>query len=198
MNGFERRRQKKIGQIYDSAFQLFAKYGFQKVSVNEIAQQAGVSPATIYNYFGTKEQLYSGMLEYWMDKQLEQYERILDDSELTFPQKTKEIMLCEARNLKMLSDELRQAPVPDRSGLTGMMESYSEQKIMGFFMKFAELGKREGYIRSDLADEALLLYFNMYKNELGRYWAETDAEHPARNIDQLLELFFYGLVDSNH
>jgi AcrR family transcriptional regulator len=32
-------------------------YGPDKTSVNEIAQKAGVSPASIYNYFGTKEGL---------------------------------------------------------------------------------------------------------------------------------------------
>ncbi|MBW7477325.1 TetR/AcrR family transcriptional regulator [Paenibacillus oenotherae] len=193
MNGFERRKQKKIEQIYSKAFQLFAEHGFQRVSVNEIAQQAKVSPATIYNYFGTKEQLYADMLIDWMDRQLEHYEGILD-SERSFPEKAREIMLHEVSNLKILSDEFQQVPSSDRSGLMGMIESYSEQKIRGFFMKFVAAGKHEGYIREDLTEEMMLLYFNMYKNELGRYWESSEQEPENRNIDHLMELFFYGLV----
>ncbi|MFL1675059.1 TetR/AcrR family transcriptional regulator [Paenibacillus thiaminolyticus] len=193
MNGYERRKQKKIEQIYSIAFQFFSKYGFQKVSVNEIAQKAKVSPATIYNYFGTKEQLYADMLMNWLDKQLEQYERILD-SELSFPEKTKEIMLLEAQNLKILSDEFPKVPPSEASGLAEVMESDSGQKVMRFFMKFVAMGKQEGYIHRDLTEEVTMLYFTMYKNALGRYWEAADQERLTRSIDQFIELFFYGLV----
>lgn len=193
MNGFERRKQRKIEQIYDTAFQLFAKYGFQKVSVNEIAEQAGVAPATIYNYFGTKEQLYADTLLIWMDRQLAQYEDILD-SERSFPEKTKEIMLYEVKHLKVLTDELQKAPASDRNSLMQMMERYSEQRIMRFFMKFVAMGKQEGYIREDFSEELMMLYFNMYKNELGRYWESSKQGYGTQNMDQLMELFFHGLV----
>lgn len=193
MNGYERRKQKKIEQIFNASFQLFSIYGFQKVSVNEIAQKANVSPATIYNYFGTKEQLYADMLMHWMDKQLEQYENILG-SELSFPEKTKEIMLLEAKNVKTLSEEFTKAPSSELDQLAQMMQDYSEQKVMRFFMKYVALGKQEGYIHSDQTEETALLYFNMYKNELGRLWDASNQEHLTRNTDKLIELFFYGLA----
>lgn len=193
MNGYERRKQKKIEQIFSVSFQLFSKHGFQKVSVNEIAHKAKVSPATIYNYFGTKEQLYADMLMNWMDKQLEQFESILD-SGLSFPEKTKEIMLLEAKNLKILSDEFPKAPSPELGGLAQMMESDNEKKVMHFFMKFVALGKQEGYIHRDQTEEVTMLYFTMYKNELGRYWETADQEQMTRSMDRLMELFFYGLV----
>ncbi|MFC9710641.1 TetR/AcrR family transcriptional regulator [Paenibacillus sp. NPDC056933] len=193
MNGYERRKQKKIEQIYRVSFQLFSKFGFQKVSVNEIAQHAKVSPATIYNYFRTKEQLYSDMLMNWMDKQLEQYENILD-SELSFPEKTKEIMMMEAKNLKMISDEFQKTPSPEMSGLVELMESYTEQKIMQFYMRFVAMGKQEGYIQRDQTVEMITMYFTMYKNELGRYWKASNQEAVTQNMDQLMDLFFYGLV----
>ncbi|TMV43984.1 TetR/AcrR family transcriptional regulator [Paenibacillus mesophilus] len=193
MNGYERRKQKKIDRIYDESFQLFAKHGFHKVSVNEIAQKANVSPATIYNYFGTKEQLYADMLMNWMDKQLEQYESILD-SGLSFPEKAKEIMLREAHNLNLLSEELQKAPSTEWNGLMQRIESYSEQKIMRFFMRFVALGKQEGCIHPDVTEETAMLYFSMYKNELARHWESSGRERLTLSIDQLLELFFYGLA----
>ncbi|MGG2092198.1 TetR/AcrR family transcriptional regulator [Bacillus sp. S13(2024)] len=193
MNGFERRKQNKIEQIYSSSFELFSKYGFQKVSVNEIAQNANVSPATIYNYFGTKEQLYADMLINWMDKQLEQYEKILN-SACSFPEKTKEIMLLEAKNLQILSDKFQKSPFSEVSGLMQRLESYNEQKVMQFFMKFVTIGKQEGYIHRDQTEDITMLYFTMYKNELGRHWEASNQERITRNMDQLMELFFYGLV----
>lgn len=193
MNGFERRKQKKIEQIFNVSTQLFFKYGFQKVSVNEIAQMANVSPATIYNYFGTKEQLYAEMLINWMDEQLEQYESILD-SELSFPEKTKKIMLLEAKNLKILSDEFPKVPASDAGGLAQMLENYTEDKIKRFFIKFVAVGKQEGYIHRDHTEEVMMFYFTMFKNELGKYWGVAGEDHKTLKIDQLIELFFYGLA----
>ncbi|WP_025716369.1 TetR/AcrR family transcriptional regulator [Paenibacillus sp. 1-18] len=193
MNGFERRKEKKIEQIYSASFQLFSKYGFQKVTVNEIAQQARVSPATIYNYFGTKEQLYADMLMNWMDKQLEQYEEILDSS-LSFPEKSKEIMMLEAQNLKILSDEFLKFPSSEFSGLAQALESYSEQKVTSFFMKFVALGKHEGYIHRDQTEETAMMYFTMFKNELSRHWEASNQERLTCNVDQFMELFFFGLA----
>lgn len=194
MNGYDRRKQKKVEQIYDASFQLFAKHGFQKTGVNEIARMANVSPATIYNYFGTKEQLYADMLTNWMDKQSERYERVLD-SGLSFPEKVKAIMLLEAGNLNVISDGLRNAPSSEQNGLLPAIESFGERGIRPLFIRLLAMGKQEGYIRPELTEETAMLYFTMYTNELGRYWAAS-SEHDliGRNLDRLLELFFYGLV----
>ncbi len=193
MNGYERRKQKKIEQIFNASNELFFKYGFQKVSVNEIAYKANVSPATIYNYFGTKEQLYTDSLKNWLDKQLAQYEDILN-SELPFLEKTKKIMLSEAKNLEILADEFPKVPSSDFKGLIQMMDGYNEQKVVPFFKKFVALGKQEGYIRKDQSEEMMMRYFTMFQNELVRNWDRSNQKRTIENMDQLMELFFYGVA----
>jgi AcrR family transcriptional regulator len=44
--------------ISDCAMQLFAVRGFDRVTVAEVAQAAGVSEKTVFNYFPTKEDLF--------------------------------------------------------------------------------------------------------------------------------------------
>ena len=48
--------------IADTAFTLFAERGFEGVPVAEIARQAGVSEATVFNYFPAKEDLIYGRM----------------------------------------------------------------------------------------------------------------------------------------
>src|ERR1043166_5083319 len=45
-------------EIADKAMALFAKRGFDKVTVAEVAESAGVSEKTVFNYFPTKEDLF--------------------------------------------------------------------------------------------------------------------------------------------
>ncbi|TVX93240.1 TetR/AcrR family transcriptional regulator [Paenibacillus agilis] len=195
MNGYERRKQKKIDQIYSASLSLFLKHGFQKVSVQEIAKKAKVCPATIYNYFGTKEKLYADMLIDWMDKRLEQCEKILA-SEIDFPEKTKQIMLLEAKSVNVLFDDAAVKHLGVEMDEWGnQLQQYSEEKVMPFYMKYIALGKQEGFINKEMTEETSMLYFTMYKNELERYLSsEVTREQVDAHIDQLIELFFFGLV----
>ncbi|MEN6638003.1 MAG: helix-turn-helix domain-containing protein, partial [Smithella sp.] len=44
-------------RIMDAALRIFAEKNFQEATISEISKEAGVSEATIYEYFGTKEDL---------------------------------------------------------------------------------------------------------------------------------------------
>jgi AcrR family transcriptional regulator len=49
--------------IADTAWRLFADRGFERVTVAEVARQAQVAEATVFNYFPTKEDLFYHRLE---------------------------------------------------------------------------------------------------------------------------------------
>lgn len=53
----ERKKQQTARRILHAAIALFAERGFDAVSVQEIADAAEVSKMTVFNYFGTKEDL---------------------------------------------------------------------------------------------------------------------------------------------
>lgn len=44
-------------QILQSLIDMIMTRNFKEIGVREIAQHAGVSPASIYNFFGSKEEL---------------------------------------------------------------------------------------------------------------------------------------------
>jgi AcrR family transcriptional regulator len=54
----ELKKQRTREAIADAAFGLFAKRGFERVTAAEVAEAAGVSEKTIFNYFPTKEDLF--------------------------------------------------------------------------------------------------------------------------------------------
>lgn len=64
----ERKKAQTRTRIADTAVAMLAERGFDAVTVAEIARAAEVSEATIFNYFGTKEDLvYDRLDQFWDD-----------------------------------------------------------------------------------------------------------------------------------
>src|SRR5262249_58716121 len=59
----ELKKEQTRQHIADTAFRLFTGRGFDRVTVAEIAREAQVAEATVFNYFASKEDLFYWRLE---------------------------------------------------------------------------------------------------------------------------------------
>lgn len=58
----EKAEERRI-QLIDTALEIFAKKGFAKTSVRELAAEAGVAQGLMYHYFKSKDQLLEAVVE---------------------------------------------------------------------------------------------------------------------------------------
>lgn len=67
----------KKEQIINSARELFKKFGYKKVSMDEIANTSGVTKKTVYSYFKDKDELFA----YFVKEELLNMKNIIDKQE---------------------------------------------------------------------------------------------------------------------
>lgn len=67
----ERKKEQTRRSIAETARRLFTERGYDRVSVAEIAREAQVAEATVFNYFPTKEDLFYSRLEAFGDELVE-------------------------------------------------------------------------------------------------------------------------------
>ena len=70
----ERQVIRKKGFILDAAKKLFSEKSFESITMEEIAESAALSRATLYNYFNSKEEIYFNIGITRIEQWIEQYQ----------------------------------------------------------------------------------------------------------------------------
>lgn len=64
-------RQENVERILEAAERLFRHYGYGKTTVADIARDLGMSPANVYRFFASKEQIHQAICERMLAASLE-------------------------------------------------------------------------------------------------------------------------------
>ena len=198
MNGFERRKEQNRDRIRQAALELFKVHGIKKVSVSDIAGKADVSPATIYNHFGGKEELVREVVKWLFRSVLERYELLLQE-ERPFVEKLQMIVFDKAEVARRFHGEVFQAMWSSDPEMKAFVDQ-AQQKATQLVLALLEDGKRQGFVNRELSDSTIVAYIDVfYSFVLSRYSISSDGEENARLVRELSALLLYGLVgDSGH
>lgn len=72
------KKQSTRERLLDTASQLLAEFGIDRITTNLICERAGVTPPALYYYFGDKYEVIAALGERLMDRQNEALERWLE------------------------------------------------------------------------------------------------------------------------
>ena len=194
MNGFKRRKEQKKENIRQAALELFKLHGFEKVSINDISQKARVSHVTIYNHFGTKEELVREILKTLLLDMLEKY-RVIVKGEKSFLEKLEIIVFDKTEIASQFQGELLQSAARSDTAIQHFIESLWQREVNKLTLDFIEEGQRAGHVNRELSLEAILAYFEILRK--GVFASSELLANTARNEEfarDLVSLIHYGLM----
>jgi len=194
VNGFKRRKEQKKASIQKAALELFSRYGFDKVSISDISHQAHVSHVTIYNHFGSKDELILDTVKASISALTEKARAIID-SNMPFLEKLEHIILGEAEFASQYQGQLIQMTAHNSPEIEQFMQSLWQHEVNKMVIDLAEEGKKLGYIRKNLSQKVLLYYFEIIRRGI---MASSDLlaeiKMDAEFVQELDMLLFFGLV----
>lgn len=95
------KKQNTKEMIQKVAADLFQKFGFEKTSMDDIAQKAHKAKRSIYNHFNSKEDLFTTAVQLELDNVRAQLQTIVDDdSQLVLPRLRQYLL----RRVQLLSE----------------------------------------------------------------------------------------------
>ena len=138
--------------ILDAAVQLFSEYGYDGVSMRQIAEAAGVSKANIYHHFASKEALYLAILN-GSAKHLSEIVEDLAEGDGDFQQRLRVFTRAHHDHLFANETTLRLVLREAFSGDEEKSRVVVEQVVGGIFNRMVAIfqaGQKAGLLRPDL------------------------------------------------
>ena len=193
-----RRRARVLDLLAETAVQLFDSYGYDAVTMEQIAAEADVSKGTLYNHFPTKE----SVLAHWIHAQLEadlarlkpKIEReagfvsaisLLLNASAAWCAKHREYLSPYLR-FRFLSFET--PPGEEGDALPGDI-------VDGFALLIAK-GQHAGELRDDVDPAHLaLLFHHLYLGALMR-WLTTPGVNLRKEFALVVKLFVEGVAST--
>ena len=189
MNQYQKTTEKKKQAIIQAALQLFKEKGFKDTSIKSIAEVAEVSPVSIYNYFGSKDNLVALCVNDLFEEITQQAEYILN-SDLDFKTKLDHAFaLCQEKMSQQISDYFQDKLVEDSVFSTLLTKAITAKK-RDIYRAYIKVGKEEGLIAEDLSTELILNVMDAL-NGMGNQIADSD--NLETEVEQIHQIFLYGI-----
>ena len=197
MNGEAGKREKLIR----AAMELFADYGYDKVSIRQLAAAAGVNSSMISYYFGGKSGLYEAVIK----ELLQNFDgfvgsissSVIDPREgLKLYVQTISRVFCKypPSFVKLVYREIL-----NPSEIFEKVVVARFKKTLGELLSLIERGKQQGIFRSSLENEKIMLVFistiNFYYlcRPLHSRIIEQDEAFTQSYLQQAVEVFMRGI-----
>lgn len=191
----------KKDQIIEVARKLFCTYGFQKVSMDQIAKEANVTKKTIYVYFKNKEDLF----DYFVKEELTNMKNIVEKIEkknLEFFDSVNKIIyqLLKYRKSKdFIKNITHEAELLKNPLIIKKLQVFDDQ-IQSYIKTKLQKAKENGYIFYQDVDITAFLVYKMYialMFEWNDKSKKLDEQMIANSISEIIKNGLRKEVDQN-
>lgn len=184
----------KQEQILKAAKELFTKYGFKKVSMDEIASETGVTKKTVYSYFSSKEELLKDVIK----EELQNIKKIIDKAEKQSNDFFVNIqsVICSVIRYKNESDFFKM--LIKESEMFNNEKLKDNLKIIDSEIKDYIKSKVEKAVNNKeiVVKDVNIITFLIYKMYIALIidWNEDNAKLDEKDIaDNVLQILKYGI-----
>ncbi len=194
MDGFERRKEESRGKILNAAETLFLKHGVNKVSVDDIAHEAGVSKVTIYNLFGSKGNLVREHRLTTANRIASHFREILTWKK-SYLQRIQDIVQYWIDISDKYAIESIDSPevLDNLKPESGHQATKLQEEIQNVFLDFINEGKKLGNLNADISDEAAGIYLRIFMEGIKASPEIHSRIHRDSKLSQeLFQLMLYG------
>src|SRR5260221_7822118 len=147
-------------RIITAARDEFFKYGFSKVTIDEIASKTGMSKKTIYKYFKSKDDIVEEVTKTTCNAMRASCEDITRNKEIDFVDKLRQMMTLIGVQYSKLGRPLIEDLQRNAPHIWRQIEQFRVERINDDFGNLLREGMKKGTFRNDIDEQLVLLIYS--------------------------------------
>jgi AcrR family transcriptional regulator len=182
-------------RILEAARDLFFSRGFVRVTADEIAARLGISKATLYKTFPSKEAILQAAVRDIMGEIGASVEAILADVRLSFVEKLAALFTYVGGRISRFGPVLVRDIQKSSPQIWKEIDEFRKDKILKNFKGILESGRREGLFRGDVdADLLLEMFTDLIQRFVNPEAILRSGRSPAETFESVVKVFFQGIL----
>jgi AcrR family transcriptional regulator len=174
---------------------LFYDRGFLRTTSDDIAKELGISKATLYRTFRSKEDILRAVVRENMEEILAGVERLIGDGSLGFVEKMAALFAHLAGQMSRFGTLLARDIQKAAPAVWREVHDFRQDKILKNFRIILESGRREGCFRSDVDLDLLLRMFLILVQQIVTpEEVRRTGRDPRAIFESVLKVFFQGIL----
>jgi AcrR family transcriptional regulator len=187
---------KKYNDILEAAQKLFWKFGFKKVTIEEICREGNVSKMTFYKHFDNKTEVAKVVLDRVVGNASVQFKKLKNEVQ-TASELMERMLHMKKEGIHDISPEFLSDFYTDKYlGLKEHIEQLTKKVWLEMMGDFKELQER-GLIRQDLKIEFFMYLANKINDYLEDPYLLSLYPSPEDLVMEFTRFFAYGMSPRN-
>lgn len=184
----------KKEEIIESARELFNQYGYKKVSMGEIAENANVTKRTLYSYFKDKDEI----LKYFIEEEIDNMKKIIKEIEkenLPFIENVHKTILkvFEYKKKKPFIKVLTQEYEKLRNKTIDEQLKLLDKNIQDYIREKLIYAVENGYIKNCDIDVVSFIIYKIYIALIFEWDTDKKELDEKKITDNIMQVLRYGI-----
>jgi len=204
MNKREKQKEETVADILRIAEGLFHEQGYEKTTIQNIAERCGLSKGALYHHFKSKEEVLERICYRQYIYLKETFLPIIEDPEPSMMEKLRRIMtIARSSQINTASATFSKGKSPkpsniENAALEKLLDNYSEKVYIDIFAPLFEEGKKRGECAFPCSAEVMAVFIHHLdtgmSQQLNRILFDEDRASSEERIRDVIKGFTFALT----
>ena len=187
---------KSYSVILEVAERIFFQFGYSNTSMEEIANECGMSKKTIYKHFTSKEEILIECVKRKIDYNSKKISEIIYSEDIKFHEKIEKIIFVTSENFKEIDISFLYDIKKSCKEAWKLIENHKLNHIPKKFTYLISEGIKNGYVKKDVKAEIVAyIYLSAMLNLLdSSFFSNTSNYSFLEIIKEIDNTIFYGVI----
>jgi AcrR family transcriptional regulator len=190
-------------KILDVAYRYFIKQGYKNTTMDDIAQELGMSKKTLYKYFPGKLELLAATFEILKTRLSIKVSGLLDNKLIPYTTKLKSLLSMVASDLSTINPKILDELRDHAPSIWADLLAYIKESGYLRFQKLIQEGIERGYVHSNVnVSFIVFIYTSAIQNLIDHKFLSQFPEEmrasfklsPAEIYDQAIQIIYTGIL----